>query len=139
MEYLLVVGFSLAIIIPVTALLYGEYQESKTELDLEHLTEVARELVFQAEKLYYQGAPSSTTVEASFPNGVTRAAVVRDLDSGVSSVEFEISRSDVVVYADSKVPLQPTEFGTYPGPHRISLVVDDKMGSDGDVVVLTDR
>ena len=130
MEYLLVIGFSLAIILPVTALLYHEYQQNKTDLYLDHLSELSRELAFQAEKLSYQGAPATTTITASLPPGVTAATIHEH------SIEFTLENSPISIYADTASNLLPGTLPTYPGPHTLMLTVEEagQPGPADDVV-----
>ena len=70
MEYILVAAFSLLIILPVTAILYHEYDQNRTQVAVEHLSEVSRTIVYKAENIYMQGAPSKTSFEVYFPQGV---------------------------------------------------------------------
>lgn len=95
MEYLLVVGFSLVIIVPVIGLLYQEYDQNRTDVRVEHLTELSREIVFQAEKVYYQGAPSRVVIETYIPPGTTRFEIKP------CSVEFDLASTSSSIYADT--------------------------------------
>lgn len=70
MEYLLVVGFSVALTIPLIWYLYVGYEDTSRSVNIEQLSEVARELAFQSEKVYYQGPGSRSVVIAHFPEGV---------------------------------------------------------------------
>lgn len=103
MEYLLVVGFSLVIVIPVIGLLYQEYDQNRTDVRVEHLTELAREIVFQAEKVYYQGAPSRVVIETYIPPGTSRFEIKP------CSVEFDLSSASSSIYADTKLCRSPTD------------------------------
>lgn len=134
MEYLLVVGFSLLIIIPLALILNEEYALHKQDVHAEHLSEVAREIAYQAEKLYYQGAPSTTTITVSFPSGVTSANVTK------GSIEFSLESSSITIYAESKAPLEG-DLLEHQGMHTITLRVDDKNNLDptDDVVIITDK
>lgn len=130
MEYLMVVGFSLLIIIPISGLLYGEYQDRKTEMYQEHLFELSREIAYQAKSLYYQGAPSRTTIEAYFPPDIETATV-----SG-NYITFTLTSTPSVVLVESDVRLEGV-LATHQGPHHLLLeVIDNNNLNPGDDYVL---
>ena len=133
MEYLLVVGFSLLLIIPLIVVINDEYHLQKQDVDTEHLSSIAREIAYQSEKIYYQGAPSTTTITASFPQGVTMARVE---EQGIS---FKLQDSGISIYAESQARLQGS-LGTHPGKHTITLRVEDNDDLDpsNDRVIITD-
>ena len=134
MEYLLVIGFSLLILIPITAFLFDSYQSQKEDIHVDHLSSLAQELAYQAEKIYYQGAPATTTVVATLPPNVERAVV-----QGMV-IEFFLEGAGQSIYADASVPLEG-EIGTFQGKHTITLQVDDNgtTDPDDDVVRISDR
>lgn len=134
MEYLLVVGFSLLIIIPLIVLLNDSFQGQKTDVHAEHLSAVAREISFQAEKIYYQGAPSLTTLQVSFPPQISAANVEEQ------AILFVLEGSAISIYSESKVPLQGTLL-THQGLHTITLRVEDyhNLDPNDDVVIILDK
>lgn len=145
MEYLMVVGFSLAILVPAIAILYNEYTNSQTQVDVEHLSTVAREIIFQAEKIYYQGAPSQTQVEVFFPESIDMVKLGYEESSpgvGESHLSFAIHSTDVTI--DASTPLVVLEdttrpFKTFRGTHTLRLTAFDPNGtiaySQGGVIV----
>ena len=134
MEYLLVVGFSLLLIVPVSAMLYTEYQDQKTQMYQEHLLELARELTFQAQTLHYQGAPARTTVEAYFPPTIETATITDDY------IEFKLSGSPNIVYAESAVRLVGN-IRTGQGTHVFLLEAIDQndLDPENDYVRITEQ
>lgn len=123
MEYLMVIGFSLLLIIPIITLVYQHYDENRTSIHQEHLQELARELKYQAEKIHYQGAPSRTTVEASLPPGVKEVIIVN------KTIEFRMENNDVSIYADTRVNVTGN-IKTFSGPHIITLQAYDNGNLD---------
>ena len=129
MEYLLVVGFSLVIVVPTVALLYHEYDQNRTQVRVEHLTELSREIAFQAEKMYYQGSPSRVTVEAYFPPGI-EVFEVTDYDplttiTDAHTVLFKLASTDVSIYADTKINIKEIRFEKpFSGKHYLTISVN---------------
>ncbi len=136
MEYLLVVAFSVVIILPIIHFLYQEYDDNRSEVHTEHMVEVGRELVYQAERIYYQGAPSRTSVEAYFPPGLDMA----NINSTHSFIEFSFDGGYDPPLIVSKVPINGS-LRLFSGPHTIMLRVVDAgpVGPVGDYVEITDE
>lgn len=116
MEYFLVIGFSLVIITPMIFLLHNEYSNVRSDVHREHVSELSRELIYQAEKLYYQGPPSQTTMTAYFPPGLTD---VREENNTYLVFEFEDGRE---INTWSRVPIN-VSLRTFSGQHNIVLSV----------------
>ena len=142
MEYFLVVGFSLVIITPMIFLLYSEYGSTRTEVQYEHLVELSREIIFQAEKLYYQGPPSQTTMQAYFPPGIINMTIFNgtggEEDIRGVYLEFAIEDSPGLVSLWSKVPIKIDDnFKPFQGLHVLVLQV--KRDSTGQYVLISEK
>lgn len=70
MEYLLVIGFSIVLLLPLISLIYGEFSDIQEEINEFELTEAINELIFQIERINEAGVNSKNTVIVSFPAGV---------------------------------------------------------------------
>ncbi len=134
MEYLLVVGFSLMLIVPISVMLYGEYQDRKIEMYQEHLQELTRELVFQAQTLHYQGAPARVTVEAFFPPTLVTASINEHY------IEFGVEGSPNLIYTESSVRLAGT-LNRGAGTHHLLLeaIDNNNLDPDDDYVLITEQ
>ncbi len=135
MEYFLIVGFSLVIITPMIFLLYSEYGKVRSDVQYEHIIELSRELIFQAEKIYYQGPPSQTTIRAYFPPGITSISAYSESSKG-SYLEFEFEDSPGKTSLWSRVPLE-VDLKPFSGHHVIVLTV--KEGDGGQYVLIKDK
>lgn len=135
MEYLLVVGFSLFLIVPAVALLHQSYAEQKVDIHLEQLTEVARQLAYESERIYYQGAPSRTSIEVYFPAGLEYARVRNNV------FEFKLETDIRESYAACKVPLEDFEFRNSQGTHTITLQAENNVlnNPSDDIVEVSER
>lgn len=70
MEYLLVIGFSVLLLIPLVSIIYTEYSGIQEDISMFEVNEAIEEINFQAERLYAAGLNSKNTVTIRFPNGI---------------------------------------------------------------------
>lgn len=71
MEFILIFSFSLALILPLIAIMNSQYAENKEDLDEAQATQVLDEIALRAHEIYYAGYPSRTTLNIYFPSGIT--------------------------------------------------------------------
>ncbi len=135
MEYLLVIAFSVVIILPVINYLYQEYDANRSEVYLDQMHQFSNELVFQAEKIYYQGFPSKTIVSAYFPPGIK--SIIINSSANFIEVLFDNDFNPPIVI--SRVPISGS-LKTFSGPHNVLLEVVDAgpAGPEGDYVRISD-
>ena len=75
MEYMVMVGFTLFMIIPIM-LIYGSERQSITnQVSYSQAKQVATKIVDSAEKVYYLGKPSQTTIRVYIPQNIDSALV----------------------------------------------------------------
>ena len=132
MEYLLVVAFSIVLTIPLIWYLYVGYEGVRQDVHVEQLAEVARELAFQSEKVYYQGPGSRSVLIASFPQGVTEAKVVRGGLSNAGTIEITLEGHGTINYG-VYVPLCEKsddyyDLETFSGPRNIRIIANVSTG-----------
>ena len=70
MEYLLIIGFSIVLLLPLISLIYGEFADIQEEINEFELNEAMNELIFQIERINEAGVNSKNTVLISFPSGL---------------------------------------------------------------------
>jgi hypothetical protein len=70
MEYLLMMGFTLLLLIPIMILFATESNNIKSDIAASHATQIARKIADKAEEMYYQGEPSKTTIRVNIPQGI---------------------------------------------------------------------
>lgn len=63
-------GFTLLLLIPTIILFATESNNLQSDIAASHATQIARKIADKAEEVYYQGAPSKTTIRISIPKGV---------------------------------------------------------------------
>ena len=70
MEYLLVAGLIVLVILPSIYIFYSYSHRSNEEIRQSQLNKIGRGIVDAAEKVYYLGGPSKTTLDATMPEGI---------------------------------------------------------------------
>ena len=127
MEYLLVVAFSVMLTIPLVWYLFQGYNEMARDVGVEQLSEVARELSFQAERVYYQGPGSRSLVSAHFPAGVTSAVINKTNDNAWVEFKVEGFVGSIESFINAEV-CDTYYLKTFSGPHTIRIVSNATSG-----------
>lgn len=70
MEYLIIVGFMLAITIPMIIISYDSSSDTRDTININQARKVAKKIVDNAEAVYYLGEPSRTTLDVYFPTNI---------------------------------------------------------------------
>lgn len=76
MEFILIFAFSLAVILPIIAIMNSQYAENKEDLDEAQATQILDEIALRAQEIYYAGYPSRTTVDTYFPPGIISVSAI---------------------------------------------------------------
>src|SRR3989338_420035 len=71
MEFLLIFGFSLIIVLPLISVLHSQYLEGKQDLDQSQLKQILDDISATAKNSYYAGPPSKATLTLYFPRGIS--------------------------------------------------------------------
>ncbi|MBI4438967.1 hypothetical protein HY640_03490 [Candidatus Woesearchaeota archaeon] len=96
-EYMIVLGFALLLTIPGIIIFFSQSGRNVEQINSLQAKQIASRIVDNAEKVYYLGKPSSTTIKVVMPRGVesisvlNRAVVIRISGSGGSSDIVEVS------------------------------------------------
>lgn len=94
MEYLLVVGFSVVLLIPVLTLLHGEYVDVEKDLEMHTLDEAMEKLVFESERIYQGGESSRNTIDITLPDGL------RDIQFDGRTITADLGETSKEYYSD---------------------------------------
>jgi len=101
-EYLIIVALAMAIIVPGAVLFYNYANESNEKISASQINKIGKNIVSQAEDIYTIGKNSWTTIEASFPEPVTKAYI---LDNELV-IKYDTSRGPTEAVFFSDVPIQ---------------------------------
>ncbi|MBR9676288.1 hypothetical protein GOV05_04735 [Candidatus Woesearchaeota archaeon] len=74
-EYLLVMGFIFAMIIPLTIIFLQQTENLNVNIALTTSSKVLKEIIDTSEQIYYKGAPSKTTIKVYFPERVKSVTI----------------------------------------------------------------
>jgi hypothetical protein len=75
MEYLMVVAFVFMIIMPFMVYFLTESKDTTEEIGSAQLSQIARKIVENSEKVYAFGEPTTLTLQVSMPSGVESASI----------------------------------------------------------------
>jgi uncharacterized protein (UPF0333 family) len=75
MEYLAVIGFALLMIVPIIFIFFSQSEDITQQLTMNQIREIGRKVVNTAEKIYYLGEPSQTTLKIYMPNNVEQVNI----------------------------------------------------------------
>ena len=75
MEYMLIVGFAFITSILMFVLFYGESAEISSQITSKQIDQVATQIASSADKIYYLGENSKTTLKVNIPSNLDNATV----------------------------------------------------------------
>jgi uncharacterized protein (UPF0333 family) len=120
MEFLIIMSFAIAITIPLLLTYYEYSRNANIRIKTEQVDKIAREMVNNAESVYYTGAPSKTTMKVYLPEGVESVEI--NQRSIVFKVKFYGNISEISY--SSNVNLSGT-MSNHQGIHNIAIEAKD--------------
>ncbi len=115
-EYIMTIGMSLAILVPLMAIAYTTYDSYRDQLLIKQTQEVAQVIAQSIEQVFYAGPPSRLVIDITFPTQLVNMSVANT--TLIFQVKTQTGLHDVI--ADAHVQIMgtlPTTIGT----HRITL------------------
>ncbi|GEM_PF-1075948 len=88
-EYAMVAAFALLIIIPSTYFFYSYSHSAQQRINEAQLTKLGRDIMNNAESIYYLGYPSQITLEEQMPADIRHISVYRDWNKKVNELNFQ--------------------------------------------------
>ncbi|MBW2977944.1 hypothetical protein KY331_03805 [Candidatus Woesearchaeota archaeon] len=76
MEYVMLVGFTFLIIIPLIAIGFLYSSESEDQIITSQIGQLSKKIVDAAEEVYYYGAPAKTVIDVYIPKNIKSANIV---------------------------------------------------------------
>ena len=70
MEYVVILGFALLLTIPTIVIFFSQSTANVEQVNSMQARQIARKIVDNAEKVYYLGKPSVTTIKVVMPKSV---------------------------------------------------------------------
>ncbi len=115
-EYMLVAAVIGVMIIPAAYLFFRYSHSSADQIDKAQLDKLGRDMVASAERVYFQGPPSRTELEARMPKGVLNLSVIGDWGSGSQQLLIRAVTADTVT--DFPYPSEVNINGSFNGSLR---------------------
>ena len=75
MEYLILVGFVLAVIIPLVIIFYNESENINLQVKTQQVYAIGQHIIDKAESVYYLGEPSKTRLKAHLPDSIDQIII----------------------------------------------------------------
>jgi len=120
LEFLLVVGFTFLMSIPLIILFYQQSETFNTEIGASQVNKVASEIRDAADEVYYLGSPSKRTVTIYMPEGVQNISI-----SGNNIIFSVDSPSGVYELVKWSAANLTGSIQNYKGIHHISVEAHD--------------
>ncbi len=123
MEYMLVVGFTLLLIVPILVLYGREKEAINNQVSMRQAENIARKIADSAETVYYIGKPAKTTLKVYMPQRVHSATVANN------EIYFTINYGKLL--ADTPAAYCSVNvtgnISTKPGIQYIEIAADDNV------------
>lgn len=93
-EYALVIGFSLLLIIPIIILFYENSGYLNDRVNMNQAHSIARKIVDTSESVYYLGAPTFSILKLSMPDKINNITIGQN--EFVFNIETSTSNTEIV-------------------------------------------
>ncbi|MBU3941672.1 MAG: hypothetical protein KKF74_02055 [Nanoarchaeota archaeon] len=74
-EYVIIIGFSLLITIPLILIFYEHTRTTSDQVISSQVDQIARKIVDNSESVYYLGEPSKTRIKVYMPENIEEAII----------------------------------------------------------------
>ncbi len=98
MEYLIVMGFVVLMSVPLVVIFFEQSAGAQDYVNADRASQIGRQVVDSAEKVYYLGSPSVTTLKVSMPDTVN-AVIISPADI-TFRMDTGSGQSDVTIPSD---------------------------------------
>ena len=76
LEYLMVFGIALAILVVLGSLFLGYFNSEKKSMDISYIQKIGTEMMDNVEKVYFLGYGNRVTIDTKFPEGITNISII---------------------------------------------------------------
>ncbi len=106
-EHVMMIAIAMLVLIPVIYMFYSYSKSSTAEIRDASIMNVGRKIINNAESIYYLGEPSRTTLEDSFPDGISNITILGNSTLDVYELVFTLDMNNSLVLS-SDVPINGT-------------------------------
>ncbi|MBI3034596.1 hypothetical protein HYY72_05550 [Candidatus Woesearchaeota archaeon] len=90
-EYMIVSAFVLMIILPAMYFFYTFGDTTQKQISNDQITKIGRDIVNNAESIYYLGYPSQMVIDEQMPANVEDFSIYRDWNGNLNEIRFKLS------------------------------------------------
>ena len=116
MEYLLIVGFSLLLLIPIILLAYSQSATFTDDVTAAQIQKVGSEITQAVNTVYYAGQPTKKTIQVYFPKNINQINITDS--SVVFTVQGQGGSYQYAAFAQSNMT---GTIDTFSGIHIITV------------------
>ncbi len=127
LEYLVVIGFTLLLLTPLS-IMYLQYSQSSTEkIILEQVNQATSKIANAAQEMSYFGKPSKTTIAINFPNNINNIIIEK------KTITFIVKFGDKIneIHKESDIELKGS---IKPSKGLHNIIIENK----GDYIWITE-
>lgn len=122
MEYLIIVGFSLFLIVPMIVVFYTQATSLQDDITAAQLERIGLEIIDAAEEVYYLGTPSQKHLVIYLPPNVHDIT----FDEDTVTFRYAVTGSIFTMPLSSELPLNLTgSMDLYEGRHHVVVQAND--------------
>lgn len=108
MEFLMITGFFLLIVIPTIFYFYTYTQESTIDVEISKASAIGNSVIETAETVYYYGKDAKLTMNIDLPSGVQNMSVRCENDDAMAGCFFQMYVFGNELFFPTKIPLDPS-------------------------------
>lgn len=137
-EYLIIIGLSLGLILPTTYLFFRYSAQSKEQIIDSQINQAGNSIIDTAEIVYFSGKDSKIILELNIPKGIENVNIIGSRELVFTRVS-EIGENEMVFFSSGGIKIKPgdglLEYIASPGLKKVKIqAVDD--GSGGTEVLI---
>jgi len=119
-EFILVVGFLLAVLIPLMLIGFLYPQQGEAQINTGQITGLAIQIADTAEEVYYIGEPAKTTLKVYVPKNVKECMVMND------SIVFRVQTVHGITDVVQRLPFNAS--GSIPCTEGVKYITVESKG-----------
>ena len=104
LEYLMIIGITLGIIVPTTYFFFRYSSESTVQIVDAQITQIGRIITNTAESVYYSGESSKIILEVNMPESVTNVQILSNREL-VFSISSEFVDTEAIFFTSTSIPI----------------------------------
>lgn len=131
-EYLMIIGLTLGIILPTTYLFFRYSSQSNEQIIDSQINQVGKSIIDTAEIVYFSGKDSKIIIDFKIPKYMDSVSILGDRELVITR-SSEIGINEMVFFSSEDIKIKPgaglLEYIASPGLKKVKIqAVDDGSG-----------